>query len=73
MSDNVIKKMQFEKVSDSGIIETCVLEQFDDGGVYVVGEELGEIIFEFAPDNLANALSKLAVLGYRPAGSVEEC
>lgn len=72
MGDGVIRTMRFEKLANSGAIATCLLEQFDDGTVYIVGDELGEILVEFAPDCLEKATSQLADLGYVPVRAEDE-
>lgn len=60
----VIRKVEFEKRLGTRTVETCTLEQFDDGNIYIVGDELGEMIVEFADDAYAKAVSQLADLGY---------
>lgn len=63
MSDTIPKKIAFEKTSDAGLVN-CTLEVCEDKSIYVFGAEV-EIIFEFAPDNLANAIEHLEGLGYQ--------
>ncbi|MFO0944913.1 MAG: hypothetical protein U1D30_03035 [Planctomycetota bacterium] len=57
------RKIEFAKQID-GRTARCMVELFDDGSVYVAVEDY-EVIFEFAPDNLANATDFLGKLGYR--------
>jgi len=64
MNMKVTQKVEFENRLGTGSVETCTLEQFDDGSIYIVGDELGEIIVEFADDAYEKAVSQLADLGY---------
>ncbi len=61
---NVKIKEHFAKPSSEGGVETCVLELFDDGNIYVFGDELGELIVEYAEDAYEKVVSQLADLGY---------
>lgn len=54
----------FAKRSPEGGVHTCTLELYDDGNIYIFGDELGELIVEFADDAHAKAVSQLAGLGY---------
>lgn len=73
MNEHLAKKMRFERTSEAGLVESCLLEQFEDGSVYILGDELGELIIEFAPDSLSKAILQLQDLGYCPIalGEVE--
>ena len=71
MSNRVTRKVEFHKRLPSGGVESCTLEQFDDGDIYVVGNELGELIVEFADDAYEKAVSQLADLGYREAAKTD--
>lgn len=61
---NVKLKESFEKRRAGGKLDTCTLEQYDDGSIYIIGEELGELIVEFADDAYEKAVSQLDDLGY---------
>ena len=63
MNDTIPKKIEFDKKSDSGVL-SCTVEVCEDKSVYVIGDEL-EMMFEFAPDNLANAIEHVEGLGYQ--------
>lgn len=64
MSNKITRKVEFEKPLRSGEVERCTLEEFEDGCIYIVGEQLGELIVEFADDAYEKAVSQLADLGY---------
>ena len=49
MSDTVIQKVEFEKCSD-GLTSSCTIEKFNDGSVYVAGEELGDAMNDAADE-----------------------
>jgi hypothetical protein len=64
MSSKVIRTVEFEKPRPNGKVARCTLEEFEDGSIYIAGEQLGELIVEFAEDAYEKALSQLAGLGY---------
>lgn len=64
---NIKLKETFMKLPITGKADTCTLEQYDDGSIYIVGEELGELIIEFADDAYEKAISQLDDLGYAKA------
>ncbi len=64
MSEEVTRKMVFKKTVDGMVVATCTLELFEDGSVYVVGDDFGELIIEYAPDSLGKAVSHLNEQGY---------
>lgn len=57
-------KESFEKRLSGGKLDTCTLEQYNDGSIYIIGEELGELIIEFADDAYEKAILQLDDLGY---------
>ena len=63
MKRNIPNKITFEKMTDAGFL-SCTIEVCTDKSVYVVGDEL-ELVFEFAPDNLAKAVKHMEALGYK--------
>jgi hypothetical protein len=69
---NITLTESFAKPSPDGGVHTCTLEQYDDGNIYVFGDELGELIVEFADDAYEKAVRQLADLGYEQSPQSEK-
>ena len=64
MSDESVQQIKFERFAKNGTFFYCIIVRFDDGSIYVAGEEFGELIYEFSQDNIERAVKHVKGLGY---------
>jgi hypothetical protein len=69
---NVTLKESFEKRRSGSKFDICTLEKYEDGSIYIFGEELGELIVEFADDAYEKAVSQLEDLGYEKSVAISD-
>ena len=62
-----MRKLLFKKRVDGGELK-CTLEECEDGGVYVTGDEF-ELIVEFTDDAVKEATRQVLEAGYQPVCS----
>lgn len=65
MTNCHLQKLEYAKSNEGTSVTYCTIETCQDGSVYVSGDDIGELILEFSPHNLQNAITYVEELGYR--------